>query len=140
MLKKLAVLLAFLAPLPAVAQSVQQSGTVTRLHLPYWVSSGVVADGGTSADSPISSIGATGEGTPAICASSQRANRGAERGAVGLQLAARAADAEETEQPEAAVDALQRALGGPVLRARLGDLRLERHRLGVIKLMHCKPF
>lgn len=75
MFRKLLLAAALLAPLSATAQqAIQQSGVITPRHLPYWVTSGVIADGGTSADSPISSIGATGEGTPAICASSQRAS------------------------------------------------------------------
>jgi hypothetical protein len=57
---------------PALAQSVQQSGTVTRNHLPVWVTSGVQGDGGSAADSPISTIGATGP----ICSNSARQSSG----------------------------------------------------------------
>jgi hypothetical protein len=71
MLKKL-LLLAFFIATPALAQNVQQSGTVTRNHLPYWVSSGVIGDGGSSADSPISSIGVTNNGGAGFCVSSDR--------------------------------------------------------------------
>jgi hypothetical protein len=71
MLKKL-LLLAFFIATPALAQNVQQSGTVTRNHLPYWVTSGVIGDGGSSADSPISSIGVTNNGGAGICVSSDR--------------------------------------------------------------------
>lgn len=56
----------------ATAQTVQQSGTVTARHLPYWVTSGVIGDGGSSADSPISSIGVTNNGGQGICVSSDR--------------------------------------------------------------------
>lgn len=66
MLKKLLVLAALLAPLPALAQSVQQSGTVTRNHVAVWNTSGVIADGGTSASSPISSFGVTNNGSCGI--------------------------------------------------------------------------
>lgn len=73
MLKKF-LLLASLVVTPALAQSVQQSGTVTARHLPYWVTSGVIGDGGSSTDSPISSIGVTNEGGAGFCVSSQRAS------------------------------------------------------------------
>jgi hypothetical protein len=71
MRKSLAVILSLLAA-PAFAQNVQQSGTVTAKHLPYWVTSGVIGDGGSSADSPISSIGVTNSGGAGICVSSDR--------------------------------------------------------------------
>jgi hypothetical protein len=72
MLKKLLVSAALLAAVPAFAQSVQQSGTVTRNHIPYWLTSGVIGDGGSAADSPISSIGVTNPGGSGICVSSDR--------------------------------------------------------------------
>jgi hypothetical protein len=56
----------------AFGQSVQQSGTVTRNHVPYWVTSGVIGDGGSSADSPISSLGVTNNGGAGICVNSAR--------------------------------------------------------------------
>ena len=60
MMKKLiAALFALLVGAPAYGQPVQQSGTVTAKHLPYWVAPGVIGDAGTSASSPISSIGIT---------------------------------------------------------------------------------
>ncbi len=56
---------------PAIAQqAVQQSGSVTRGHVPYWVTSGVVGDGGSATNSPISSIGVTNNGGAGICVSS----------------------------------------------------------------------
>ena len=72
MLKKLLVSVALLAAVPAFAQSVQQSGTVTRNHIPVWNTSGVISDGGSAADSPISSIGVTNPGGAGICVSSDR--------------------------------------------------------------------
>jgi hypothetical protein len=59
---------------PALAQTVTQSGSVTRNHIPYWVTSGVIGDAGSATDSPISGIGITNEGGPAFCVSSQRAS------------------------------------------------------------------
>lgn len=67
MLKILGFLLAFLTA--AHAQSVQQSGTVTPGHLPYWVTNGVIGDAGTAVNSKLSSIGTVGQG-PTICAAS----------------------------------------------------------------------
>ena len=72
MLRKLLVAASLLLAGPALAQSVQQSGTVTRAHIPYWVTSGVIGDGGSSADSPISSIGVTNNGGSGICVNSAR--------------------------------------------------------------------
>lgn len=54
----------------AQAQSVQQSGSVTRGHLPYWISSGVIGDAGTSLSSNITSMGVTNNGGPGICVNS----------------------------------------------------------------------
>jgi hypothetical protein len=64
----LAFVTAFFLALPALAQTVQQSGTVTARHIPYWVTSGVIGDGGTASDSPITSLGVTGP----FCVSSDR--------------------------------------------------------------------
>lgn len=72
MIKRLFLALALLAPLPAYGQAVQQSGAVTRGHIPYWATNGAIGDGGTSADSPISSIGVTNEGGAGFCIGSQR--------------------------------------------------------------------
>ncbi len=66
------ILTALLLSTGAFAQSVQQSGSVTRNHIPVWNTSGVIADGGTAADSPISTIGVTNEGGNGFCISSQR--------------------------------------------------------------------
>src|SRR5712671_1058135 len=72
MLRKSLLLAFLLAASPVLAQSVQQSGTVTNKHLPYWVTSGVIADGGSATDSPITSIGVTNNGGAGFCVSSDR--------------------------------------------------------------------
>ena len=72
MLKKLMVSAALLLAVPAYAQNVQQSGSVTRNHIPVWNTSGVIADGGSSADSPITSMGVTNNGGSGFCISTQR--------------------------------------------------------------------
>jgi len=57
----------------ALAQTaVKQSGTVTPNQVPWWISSGVIGGGVTSADSPISSFGVTNNGFNGICTNSQR--------------------------------------------------------------------
>ena len=61
----------------ALGQSVQQSGSVTRNHLPYWVGNGLIGDAGTSADSPLASMGVTNANQSGICANSARAATGA---------------------------------------------------------------
>ena len=61
-----------LAPFAAYGQSVQQSGSVTPGHVPYWVTNGVQADGGTASDSPITSLGVTNNGGNGICVSTGR--------------------------------------------------------------------
>lgn len=75
MLKKL-LLLSILLASPALGQSVQQSGTVTRNQVPVWVTSGVIGGSqsapSSSTDSVISSLGVTNEGGAGFCVSSQR--------------------------------------------------------------------
>lgn len=56
----------------AHAQSIQQSGTVTGTHVPYWVGTGIQADGGTAADSPITTLGVTSNTSAGFCVSSGR--------------------------------------------------------------------
>lgn len=59
----------------AFAQSgkpVLQSGNVTPNQVPWWITSGVIGGGVTSADSPITSFGVTNNGFNGICANSQR--------------------------------------------------------------------
>lgn len=70
MFKKFIVAASLLLTIPAFAQSVQQSGTVTAKHVAAWVTSGVIGDGGSSASSPISSIGVTNNGGAGICVNS----------------------------------------------------------------------
>jgi hypothetical protein len=72
MLKKFLVSAFLLAAGPALAQSVQYVSPVTRNHVPVWNTNGVIADGGSSADSPITSIGVTNNGGQGICVNSAR--------------------------------------------------------------------
>lgn len=53
----------------AMAQSVQQSGSVTPGHAAAWLTNGVIQDAGTAASGKFTSIGTTGQG-PTICANS----------------------------------------------------------------------
>lgn len=63
---------AFLALLtaPALAQSVQQSGTVTAGHAARWISNGVIGDAGTAASGSLTSLGVTNNGGPGVCVNS----------------------------------------------------------------------
>lgn len=70
MLKKLSLFTFMLIAAPAFAQNVQQGGSVTRNHIPVWLSSGVIGDGGSSASSPITSIGITNNGANGFCINS----------------------------------------------------------------------
>lgn len=73
MIKRLAALTFVLTfTLPAFGQSVQYVPPVTRNHIPVWNTSGVIADGGSSADSPISSIGVTNNGGSGFCINTAR--------------------------------------------------------------------
>jgi hypothetical protein len=56
----------------AQQKSVVQSGNVTPNTVPWWISSGVIGGGVTSADSPITSFGVTNNGANGICANSDR--------------------------------------------------------------------
>lgn len=67
-MKKLLLLATLLCATPAFGQSVQYVGPITPNHLGNWVKAGIMGDGGTSADSPVTSIGATGP----ICSNSGR--------------------------------------------------------------------
>src|SRR5580704_16130217 len=53
----------------AVAQSVQQSSTVTPGHPPVWITDGVIGDGGVPANGALTGIGVTAQG-PGICQNS----------------------------------------------------------------------
>jgi hypothetical protein len=70
MLKKLLVSAFLLAAGPAFSQSVQYVSPVTRGHLAAWNTNGVLADGGTSASSPITSVGITNNGGAGLCINS----------------------------------------------------------------------
>src|SRR5216683_101047 len=68
---RIALLALILFAAPAFAQqAVQQSGSVTKGHVPYWVTSGAIGDGGSATNSPITSIGVTNNGGAGICVSS----------------------------------------------------------------------
>ena len=56
----------------AHGQSVQQSGVVSRNHVAIWNTSGVIQDGGSAADSPLTSLGVTNSGGAGFCVSSDR--------------------------------------------------------------------
>lgn len=59
----------------ALAQNgvaVKQSGNVTPNQVPWWITSGVIGGGVTSADSPISSFGVTNNGLQGLCVNSDR--------------------------------------------------------------------
>lgn len=61
---------ALLIAAPTFAQNVQYVSPVTRGHIPVWNTNGVIADGGSSASSPITSIGVTNNGGSGICVNS----------------------------------------------------------------------
>ena len=58
-----------LAPTIAFAQPVQQSGNVTPGHIPAWLTTGIIGDGGTPQQGNITGIGVTANG-PGICQNS----------------------------------------------------------------------
>ena len=66
-MKKLLALLLCLLALPALAQSVQQSGTVTGGHPASWVSSGVIRDGGPATAGNLTNVGITANGGLPFC-------------------------------------------------------------------------
>lgn len=71
---RLGLVLALLSS-AALAQSgvaVKQSGNVTPNTIPWWVTSGAIGGGVTSADSPISSFGVTNNGLQGLCVNSDR--------------------------------------------------------------------
>jgi len=72
-MKRLLLALALaLASTTVLAQSVQQSGSVTAGHVPRWVTNGIIGDGGSAADSPITTLGVTSNSTSGFCISSGR--------------------------------------------------------------------
>jgi hypothetical protein len=72
MIRKLVLAASLLSAVPAFGQTVQYVTPVTRNHAVLWNTNGVIADGGSSADSPITSMGVTNEGGAGFCVSSQR--------------------------------------------------------------------
>ena len=68
-MKKLLALL-FLFSTSALAQSVQQTGTVTPGHAAMWAANGVVKDAGTAANGFLTSLGVQNNGGPGICVNS----------------------------------------------------------------------
>lgn len=59
----------------ALAQSgapVKQSGSITSGQVPWWITSGVIGGGVSSADSPVTSFGVTNNGSNGICVNSDR--------------------------------------------------------------------
>ena len=65
-MKNLAAALMLLA-FPAMAQ-VKQSGNVTPRHVTTWTTNGVVQDGGTAQNSPVTDLGTTSSNQQSICA------------------------------------------------------------------------
>jgi hypothetical protein len=75
MIKRILAVLAFYSLVTAAsAQSVQQFGTVTANHATAWVTNGVIKDGGSSAESSITSFGVTNNGGSGICVNSDHAS------------------------------------------------------------------
>lgn len=69
------VMLMLVSVTQALAQSgvaVKQSGNVTPGQVPWWITSGVIGGGVSSADSPVTSFGVTNNGGNGICANSDR--------------------------------------------------------------------
>lgn len=76
-----------LAPLPALSQAVQQSGSVVVGAAPYWVTNGVIGSAGNAADSLITSLGVTNATVPGFCVNSGRATAaGRQRLCLGAPL------------------------------------------------------
>jgi hypothetical protein len=71
--KFIGAIVSLLLVAPAWAQNVQYVSPVTRGHIPVWNTAGVIADGGSSADSPVTSIGVTNNGGAGLCVNSARA-------------------------------------------------------------------
>jgi len=72
--KLLAVIALSLVSVSALAQTVQQSGTITPNSVARWVSNGVIGGGVTAADSPITSFGVTANSAAGLCVSSARSS------------------------------------------------------------------
>lgn len=73
MFRRIALSLALLSfAFPAIAQSVQQSGSVTSNTAAIWNSTGVIKGGVTATDSPLTTFGVTRDAVDAFCVSSAR--------------------------------------------------------------------
>lgn len=66
------ILFAILLATSANAQSVQQSGVVTPNTAAIWSGTGIIKDGVSATDSPLTTFGVTRDGADAICVSSAR--------------------------------------------------------------------
>lgn len=67
-----AALLVFSIPVLAQTPVKQSGASVTPNQVPWWVTSGVIGGGVSSADSPVSSFGVTNNGGNGICSNSDR--------------------------------------------------------------------
>lgn len=67
---RLALVLTLLSSAAFAQTSVRQSGTVTPNQVPWWITSGVIGGGVTSADSPVTSFGVTNNGGQGFCVNS----------------------------------------------------------------------
>lgn len=73
MFRRIGVVVAlFFAGSAALAQSVQQSGSVTPNTTAIWNSTGVIKGGVTATDSPLTTFGVTRDAVDALCVSSAR--------------------------------------------------------------------
>lgn len=91
MRKLLSLVFGALLVVSAHAQSVQQSGSVTATHVPAWVFNGIIGDGGTASDSPITTLGVTSNSTAGFCVSSGRSTAaGRQQLCLGAPLASSA--------------------------------------------------
>lgn len=70
MKKPLSILALLASSALALAQPVQQSGSVTAGHAVQWVGSGVIKDAGTASNGFLTSLGVTNNGGPGICVQS----------------------------------------------------------------------
>ena len=74
-MKKILAALLLAVALPAAAQNVQQSGSVTAGHVTKWITNGVIGDAGTASNPGVTSFGTYGSG-PTNCAQSAATSTG----------------------------------------------------------------
>ena len=67
MLRRLLTIALALSPLTAWGQTIQQYGTVTPGHVPAWLQSGIVQDGGSATAGKVNSLGLYGLGGTPLC-------------------------------------------------------------------------